>query len=73
MDKAKAVYLKNKFQPYNTSTRSTSKLTNSIHAKSKKNSHDLSINQTDTFITDDLQLANIFNNYFYKIGSELSQ
>ena len=35
--------------------------------------HDLSINQNDTFITDDLQLANLSNKYFSKIGSELSQ
>ena len=39
-------------------------LTNSILDKSKKSSDDLSINQKDTLITVDLQLANEFQNYF---------
>ena len=33
----------------------------------------MSISQNDTLITDDLQLANPFNNYFFRIGSELRQ
>ena len=32
-----------------------------------------STNQIDTLITDYLQLANLFTNYFSKIGSELRQ
>ena len=34
---------------------------------------DLSINQNYSLITDDLQLAKLFNNYFSKICSELRQ
>ena len=48
-------------------------LTNSIPGKSKKNSHDLSINQNDALVADDLQLANLFNNYYSQVGSELRQ
>ena len=40
VDKAKAIYLKNKIQAYSYNTRSTRKLTKSILGK--KNSHDLS-------------------------------
>ena len=47
------------------------KLRISILGKTKKNSHNLSINQNDTLITDDLLLVSLFNNYFSRIGSEL--
>ena len=53
--------------------RSTWKLTNSIFGKTNKNSHDSSINQNDTHITDDLQLDNMFINYFSQFGSERRQ
>ena len=73
MDKHKVVYLKNKFQAYNNNIISIWKLTISILGKPKKNSHDLSINENDTLITDDQQLANLFDNYFSKTDSELRQ
>ena len=64
VDKANVVYLKNKYQAYNNNIRSTRRLTNSILGKPRNNSRDSSINQNDTLITDDLQHANIFDNYF---------
>ena len=73
MDEAKVVYLRNKFQAFNNNKSSTWKLSNSFLGKPKNNSHDLSINHNDTLITVDLQLVNIFNNYFSKICSELRQ
>ena len=39
----------------------------------KKNSHAITINQSDTLTTDDLRLDNLFNNFFSKIGSDLRQ
>ena len=69
--KAKVVYLKNKFQAYSNDIRSNWKLPHIILGKSKNNSHDILINQTNTLITDDLQLANLLNNYFSQIASEL--
>ena len=53
--------------------RSTWRLTNSIFDKLKKNSHDLSVNQNESLITDDLQFASLFNYYLSKIGSALRQ
>ena len=65
--------MKNKFEAYSNNIRPTWKLTNSILGKSKMNPYDLSINHDDTLITDNLQLANLFNNYFSQIGSGLRQ
>ena len=70
--KVKVVYLKNKIQAYKNIIHSTLKLANSILGKLKKNSHDLSIHQNHTLITDNLQLANLFSSYFSQIGSKLS-
>ena len=72
VNKTKVVYLKNEFQTYTNNIRATWKLTLIVFLV-KKNSHDLSINQNDTLITNHLQLTNLFNKYFSQIGSELRQ
>ena len=66
--KPKLLLETNIFQAHKNNIRSTLKL-KKVLLVNKKNCHDLSINQNDTPSTDDLQLANIFNNSFSQIGS----
>ena len=48
-------------------------MTNKFLCKYEKDAHDLTLKQNDTQITDELQLANLLNNYFSHLGSELKQ
>ena len=64
-------YFRQKFQTHRGDSTKTWKLTNNILGNSKKSSNSLTLAHGNSFITDETEIANLFNNYFINIGNNL--
>ena len=71
INNAKQNYFRNKFQEYRGNTAKTWKLTNNILGKSKRNSNSITLSHQNNLVNNELEVANMFNEYFVSIGNDL--
>ena len=60
-----------KFESLRNNIQCTLEVTNTILGKSKKSSNDISIQFGDSLITNEFDISNLFNAFFFQVATEL--
>ena len=71
INSAEKRYFRQKFQTHRGDSTKTWRSSNNILGNSKKSSNSLTLAHGNSFITDETEIANLFNNYFINIGNNL--